>query len=105
MQQVGLVLGMGSRVQEMAGAEAGLHVWCAGSVRVEEIGVEGEEVGTFGEDRGEVRVDDFGDFGEDGRGGCVDGVAETDGLFVCNRVRWVEGAGRKEAAERKEVFF
>lgn len=89
----------------MAGAEAGLHVWCAGSVLAQEIGVEVEEVGTFRDDGGEIRIDDLGDFGEEGRGGRVDGVAETDHLFVCSRVRWVEGPGCKEAAEREEIFF
>lgn len=89
----------------MAGAEAGLYVWCAGGVCAEEIGVEGKEVGTFGEDGGEIRFDGLGDFGGEGRGGCVDGVAEMDHLFVCNGVRWTEGPGSKEAAKSQEVFF
>lgn len=49
-----LVLSVGSRVEEVAGAEKGVEVWCAGSMRAEEIVVEGEEVGAFGEDGGEI---------------------------------------------------
>ena len=75
----------------MAGAEAGVHVWCAGTVCAQKIGVENKEVGTFRKDGREFRFDNLGDFGEEGRRvECVDGVAETDNLFVCNRVRWVE---------------
>lgn len=32
-------------------------------------------------------------------------MAETDDLFVCGGVRWVQGPGRKEAAKGEEVFF
>ncbi len=54
MQEVGLVVCTGSRIQEVAGAEAGLRVWRAGPMRAEEISVEGEEVGVCREDWGEV---------------------------------------------------